>query len=134
MLKKGLVHKVCRRGTQIRQLFLFSDILIYSSPSMIEEHYHFHRIIPLAILTIERGRLDTYTRFCLKFITNEKSFLVFTGSKTFTQILKKKSKIGRILFLMLKRNSRKTEIVLEKVCIWRRNQQINSQHQFGCPI
>ena len=83
LLKKGLVHKGCRRGTQPRQLFLFSDILIYTSPSLIEEHYNFHRIIPLSTLKIERESVEKYSRYCLKFITNDKSFLVFTGNLLF---------------------------------------------------
>lgn len=57
-IKSGRVQKISRRTHQPRQMFLFSDILIYASPSIIDDHYHFHRLIQLENIRIDSSPID----------------------------------------------------------------------------
>jgi hypothetical protein len=54
MLKRGIVQKICRKSHQPRVLFLFSDILIYASASIIENRYQFCKIFPLETCKVEK--------------------------------------------------------------------------------
>jgi hypothetical protein len=44
--------KICRRKDQQREFFLFSDILIYASPSLMDDTYTFHRKFSLEDITV----------------------------------------------------------------------------------
>ncbi|RKP35077.1 Dbl homology domain-containing protein, partial [Dimargaris cristalligena] len=46
-IKRGPVRKICRKNHQPREFFLFTDILIYASPALLENNYNFHRKFPL---------------------------------------------------------------------------------------
>lgn len=78
-LKRGRVQKICRRNHQPRELFLFSDMLIYASPSIIEEHYHFHRIIPFEYCRVQDfGQIRG--KHVFQIFSREKSFEIYTDS------------------------------------------------------
>ncbi|KAJ1660931.1 hypothetical protein IWQ61_000192 [Dispira simplex] len=47
LIKRGPVKKICRKNHQLRELFLFTDILLYASPAIMENTFNFHRKFPL---------------------------------------------------------------------------------------
>ncbi|KAJ1962296.1 hypothetical protein IWQ62_003575, partial [Dispira parvispora] len=47
LIKRGPVKKICRKSHQLRELFLFTDILLYGSPAIMENTFNFHRKFPL---------------------------------------------------------------------------------------
>ncbi|CAG8583416.1 1490_t:CDS:10 [Paraglomus occultum] len=51
-IKRGTVNKECRRRHQEREFFLFSDILIYASPALLDDMYNFHRKFDLEDVTV----------------------------------------------------------------------------------
>ncbi|KAI8611666.1 Dbl homology domain-containing protein [Chytriomyces sp. MP71] len=80
----GAVTKVCRRSDQVRHLFVFSDILIYTMPVTAmwsdQTSYVFHRKIDLEHCTV-RLVTDTATvQHAFQIISPEKSFAAYTGS------------------------------------------------------
>ena len=46
-LKSGKVLKMSRRAVQLRHIFLFSDMILFSSPGILEETFLYHRHISL---------------------------------------------------------------------------------------
>ncbi|KAJ1981552.1 hypothetical protein H4R34_002021 [Dimargaris verticillata] len=52
LIKRGPVKKICRKNHQPRELFLFTDILIYASPALLENTFNFHRKLPLEECTV----------------------------------------------------------------------------------
>jgi hypothetical protein len=52
-LKSGKVQKISRRAHQPRQFFLFTDILVYASPTTTQDVFSFHRIIDLKNLSVD---------------------------------------------------------------------------------
>jgi hypothetical protein len=76
-MKRGRVQKICRRNHQPRELFLFSDMLIYATPSIIDDHYHFHRLIPFEFCRLEDFK--STEQFIFRILSREKSFAVYTG-------------------------------------------------------
>ncbi|KAJ1925484.1 hypothetical protein IWQ60_004533 [Tieghemiomyces parasiticus] len=47
LIKRGPVRKICRKNHQPREFFLFTDVLIYASPALLENTFNFHRKFPL---------------------------------------------------------------------------------------
>lgn len=81
-IKSGKVQKISRRNHQSRHLFLFSDILIYAAPSLIDDHFHFHRKIDLNYLRLEDSRSESSSQqFQFQIFSREKSFAVYTDSQ-----------------------------------------------------
>ncbi|KAJ3001024.1 hypothetical protein HDV02_000093 [Globomyces sp. JEL0801] len=80
-IKRGGVKKICRRADQPRELFLFSDIIIYGSPSLLEDHFHFHRMIPLEnCRLVDSPSSDLSTQYVFQIVSREKSFAVYTDT------------------------------------------------------
>ncbi|KAI8900363.1 Dbl homology domain-containing protein [Globomyces pollinis-pini] len=80
-IKRGGVKKICRRADQPRELFLFSDIIIYGSPSLLEDHFHFHRLIPLEnCRLVDSPSSDLSTQYVFQIVSREKSFAVYTDT------------------------------------------------------
>jgi hypothetical protein len=81
-IKSGRVQKISRRNHQSRQLFLFSDIFIYAAPSLIDDHFHFHRKIDLNDLRLEDMNSENSSQqFQFQIFSREKSFAVYTDSQ-----------------------------------------------------
>ena len=85
LLKTGRVQKISRRAHQPRQFFLFTDVLVYASPAILEETFHFHRIIALKNLSVDdipdsdgkyMYKLDV--KFIFQVVNRDKSFAVYT--------------------------------------------------------
>ncbi|CAG8515628.1 8393_t:CDS:10 [Funneliformis caledonium] len=72
-IKRGTVKKICRRNHQQREFFLFSDILIYATPSLMDDTYTFHRKFDLEDVTVLV--VDTQ---------NVNGFLIMSPQKSFT--------------------------------------------------
>ena len=52
-IRKGKVQKISRKSHQTRFMFLFSDMLLYASPGILEEQFIFHRKINLDACRVE---------------------------------------------------------------------------------
>ncbi|ORX79644.1 hypothetical protein K493DRAFT_412240 [Basidiobolus meristosporus CBS 931.73] len=77
-IHQGSAKKICRKSHQIRKFFLFSDILIYASTSLVGDSYSFKRKLSLRELQItdipdEEG--EPPNRF--KISSREKSFVLY---------------------------------------------------------
>ncbi|CAG8502203.1 874_t:CDS:10 [Paraglomus brasilianum] len=70
-IKRGTVNKECRRRHQEREFFLFSDILIYASPALLDDMYNFHRKFDLEDQSGMPSRLSVRKR-ALQYIQREK--------------------------------------------------------------
>ncbi|KAJ8609391.1 hypothetical protein MRB53_039156 [Persea americana] len=71
-------------------MFLFSDCLIYATPTVsgnvldgFLEYYIFNRRIPLDDLVVEKDKQKTSVgvRYCLRFLSSTKSFLAYCSSE-----------------------------------------------------
>ncbi|KAJ3260401.1 hypothetical protein HK103_000543 [Boothiomyces macroporosus] len=80
-IRRGRVQKISRRAVQPRELILFSDILIYCSPSILEDHYHFHRMIPLEFCRVEEVVSEDNHLSIFQIVSREKSFAVYVQSE-----------------------------------------------------
>ncbi|KAK9718393.1 hypothetical protein K7432_005548 [Basidiobolus ranarum] len=77
-IHQGSAKKICRKSHQIRKFFLFSDILIYASPSLVGDSHSFKRKLSLRELHVsdvpdEEG--EPSNRF--KISSREKSFVLY---------------------------------------------------------
>ncbi|ORX81311.1 hypothetical protein K493DRAFT_95172 [Basidiobolus meristosporus CBS 931.73] len=77
-IHRGSAKKICRKSHQLRKFFLFTDILIYASPSIVGGSYSFKRKLSLRELHIsdipdEEG--EPNNRF--KISSREKSFVLY---------------------------------------------------------
>ncbi|KAJ3411349.1 hypothetical protein HDV05_002370 [Chytridiales sp. JEL 0842] len=90
LLHKGLVTKICRKTDQVRQLFLFSDILIYTSPLlrniMGEEQFLFHRKLPLHLSRVEDVPDTEEFKNMFQIVGPEKSIAMYAGSQAEKQL------------------------------------------------
>ncbi|KAG0241573.1 hypothetical protein BGW41_005733 [Actinomortierella wolfii] len=82
LLKKGPVNKICRRNVQLRILFLFSDCLIWTSPSLnpIEDTLMFHRKVKLENCTVIGAEDPDPAKFAFQIMSSEKSSQVYVDT------------------------------------------------------
>ncbi|KAJ3018529.1 UNVERIFIED_CONTAM: hypothetical protein HDU68_011119, partial [Siphonaria sp. JEL0065] len=78
LIYSGKITKVCRRSDQIRHLFLFSDIMIYTMP--VQQLYVFHRKIHLDYCSVRVMNDTTTIKHTFQIISTEKSFAAYTES------------------------------------------------------
>ncbi|KAI8920402.1 hypothetical protein BC831DRAFT_479817 [Entophlyctis helioformis] len=84
-LYRGRVQKISRKHHQPRELILFSDILVYASPIILDDQLRFHRKLHLDNCRVE-GLNDSETiRNAFQIITREKSFVVYAESAELKQ-------------------------------------------------
>ncbi|KAF9159267.1 hypothetical protein DFQ26_006738 [Actinomortierella ambigua] len=82
LLKKGLVNKISRRNVHLRIIYLFSDCLIWTSPSLnpIDDTLMCHRKVKLESCTIVGAEDPDPAKFAFQIISPEKSSQVFVDS------------------------------------------------------
>ncbi|CAB4385865.1 hypothetical protein RhiirA5_361397 [Rhizophagus irregularis] len=80
-IKRGIVKKICRRTHQKREFFLFSDILIYASPSLMDDTYTFHRKFSLEDVTILVVEDTQYVKNGFQIMSPQKSFTVYADTQ-----------------------------------------------------
>ncbi|RIA96501.1 hypothetical protein C1645_384598 [Glomus cerebriforme] len=81
-IKRGIVKKICRRKHQKHEFFLFSDILIYARPSLMDDTYTFHRKFSLedvTVLVVEDTQKDVKNGF--QIMSPQKSFTVYVDTQ-----------------------------------------------------
>ncbi|KAI9337819.1 Dbl homology domain-containing protein [Obelidium mucronatum] len=78
LIYSGKITKVCRRSDQIRHLFLFSDILVYTMP--VQQLYVFHRKIHLEHCLVKLMNDSCTIKHTFQIISTEKSFAAYTES------------------------------------------------------
>ncbi|CAG8587090.1 1167_t:CDS:2, partial [Acaulospora colombiana] len=81
-IKRGTVKKICRRNLKQREFFLFSDVLIYASPSLMENMYMFHRKIDLEdvmVLGVEDNDNEN-EKNAFQILSSQKSFTVYADT------------------------------------------------------
>ncbi|KAH6580172.1 hypothetical protein BASA50_006778 [Batrachochytrium salamandrivorans] len=74
---RGHVIKISRKSHQARELILFSDVLIYASPSILEDQYIFHRKLPLDQFQVEDVPDTDVVKNAFQIVASEKSFAVY---------------------------------------------------------
>ncbi|KAG9300246.1 hypothetical protein G9A89_011319 [Geosiphon pyriformis] len=79
-IKRGTVKKICRRNHQERDFFLFSDILIYASPGLIDNIYIFHRKFDLEDVTVLSLEDTGAMKHRFQIMSPQKSFTLYTNS------------------------------------------------------
>ncbi|KAF9437472.1 hypothetical protein BGZ76_000622 [Entomortierella beljakovae] len=82
LLKHGRVSKVCRRNIQPREIILFSDCLVWTSPSLnpLDDTLIFHRMVALEGCTvIGVGDLDP-TKNAFQIMSSDKSSQVYVDT------------------------------------------------------
>ena len=79
-LKKGKLFKISRKTHQTRYLFLFSDILLYTSPGLLEDQFIFHRKLQLDQCRIETVPDTSSAKHIFQIVTREKSFALYCDS------------------------------------------------------
>ncbi|CAG8468194.1 9699_t:CDS:10, partial [Ambispora leptoticha] len=79
-IKRGTIKKICRRNHQDREFFLFSDILIYASPGIIENLYTFHRKIDLEDVTVISLEDTATMKHSFQIMSPKKSFTLYTDT------------------------------------------------------
>ncbi|RKP10209.1 Dbl homology domain-containing protein [Thamnocephalis sphaerospora] len=80
LVKRGSVKKICRRNHQRREFFLFSDILIYASPGLMEDAYIFHRKLPLEYCKVVSVPDNEAIQNGFQILSPDKSFQVYTDT------------------------------------------------------
>ncbi|GBB97882.1 hypothetical protein RclHR1_00310010 [Rhizophagus clarus] len=80
-IKRGIVKKICRRTHQKREFFLFSDILIYASPSLMDDTYTFHRKFSLEDVTVLMVEDTQNVKNGFQIMSPQKSFTVYVDTR-----------------------------------------------------
>lgn len=82
LLKRGTVWKVCRRNNQLRVIILFSDCILWTSPSMnpLEDTLTFHRKVGLENCTVIGVEDPDPTKNAFQIINSEKSSQVYVDT------------------------------------------------------
>ncbi|KAL5037253.1 hypothetical protein BDV3_006777 [Batrachochytrium dendrobatidis] len=80
---RGAVTKISRKSHQARELILFSDVLIYASPGLLEDQFLFHRKLPLDQFRVEHVPDTETIKNAFQIVASEKSFAVY--AETFEQ-------------------------------------------------
>ncbi|KAI8058079.1 Dbl homology domain-containing protein [Syncephalis plumigaleata] len=80
LLKRGSVRKICRKNHQRREFFLFSDILLYASPGIIEDSFVFHRKLLLEHCKVVSVTDNEMVQNAFQILSPDKSFQVYTES------------------------------------------------------
>ncbi|KAJ3081676.1 hypothetical protein HK102_002203 [Quaeritorhiza haematococci] len=78
LVHKGSVQKICRKTHQTRVLLLFSDILVYASPGLLEDQYLFHRKLDLEFCRVESVPDTEALKNIFQIVSPEKSFAMYT--------------------------------------------------------
>ncbi|CAG8726080.1 67_t:CDS:10, partial [Acaulospora morrowiae] len=79
-IKRGTVKKICRRNHQQREFFLFSDVLIYASPTLIDNMYTFHRKLDLEdVMVLGADDIDD-EKNAFQILSPRKSFIVYADT------------------------------------------------------
>lgn len=92
LIMRGTISKVSRRSHQVREMFLFSDCLIYATPAVSGnyfegylDYYIFNRRIPLNQIKVESLSNPQNTvgpaRHYLRITSHSKSFLAYCASE-----------------------------------------------------
>ncbi|KAF9976419.1 hypothetical protein BGZ73_008621 [Actinomortierella ambigua] len=83
LLKKGPVNKISRRNVQLRIIYLFSDCLIWTSPSLnpIDDTLMCHRKVKLDNCTIVGADDPDPAKFAFQIISPDKSSQVYVNSQ-----------------------------------------------------
>ncbi|CAG8434947.1 7701_t:CDS:10 [Ambispora gerdemannii] len=79
-IKRGTIKKICRRNHQEREFFLFSDILIYASPGIVENLYNFHRKFELEDVTVISLEDTAVMKHCFQLMSPQKSFTLYADT------------------------------------------------------
>ncbi|KAI7833327.1 Dbl homology domain-containing protein, partial [Kickxella alabastrina] len=81
LIKTGTLSKICRKNHQLRNFYLFSDILLYSSsPAPLSDDQSGHRRVPLEDCKVMDVPDAPDCRNQFTIISREKSFIVYTSS------------------------------------------------------
>ncbi|KAI7822010.1 hypothetical protein BC939DRAFT_195735 [Gamsiella multidivaricata] len=82
LLKRGNVWKVCRRNIQLREIILFSDCIVWTSPSMnpLDDTLTFHRKVGLENSTVIGAEDPDPTKNAFQIISPEKSSQVYVDT------------------------------------------------------
>ncbi|KAF9988138.1 hypothetical protein BGZ65_011851 [Modicella reniformis] len=82
LLKRGTLWKVCRRNVQLRVIILFSDCILWTSPSMnpLDDTLTFHRKVGLENCTVIGVEDPDPTKNAFQIINPEKSSQVYVNS------------------------------------------------------
>ncbi|KAF8933528.1 hypothetical protein BGZ58_006280 [Dissophora ornata] len=82
LLKRGNVWKVCRRNVQLREIFLFSDCILWTSPTMnlLDGTLTFHRKVGLENCTVIGAEDPDPTKNAFQIISPEKSSQVYVDT------------------------------------------------------
>ncbi|KAI8914777.1 hypothetical protein DFJ77DRAFT_463294 [Powellomyces hirtus] len=80
LIKRGRVQKISRRRHHTRYLILLSDFLIYASPSMLEDHYTFHRKLDLELCEVVDVPDTKDMEHIFQIVSPEKSFAMYADS------------------------------------------------------
>lgn len=82
LLKRGTVWKVCRRNVQLRVIILFSDCILWTSPSMnpLDDTLTFHRKVGLENCTVIGVEDPDPTKNAFQIISSDKSSQVYVDT------------------------------------------------------
>ncbi|KAG9073305.1 hypothetical protein KI688_001097 [Linnemannia hyalina] len=82
MLKRGNVWKVCRRNVQLRMIILFSDCIVWTSPSLnpLDDTLTFHRKVGLENCTVVGAEDPDPTKNAFQIMSPEKSSQVYVNT------------------------------------------------------
>lgn len=82
MLKRGNVWKVCRRNVQLRMIILFSDCIVWTSPSLnpLDDTLTFHRKVGLENCTVVGAEDPDPTKNAFQIMSPEKSSQVYVDT------------------------------------------------------
>ncbi|KAF9921680.1 hypothetical protein FBU30_008237 [Linnemannia zychae] len=82
MLKRGNVWKVCRRNVQLRMIILFSDCIVWTSPSLnpLDDTLTFHRKVGLENCTVIGADDPDPTKNAFQIMSPEKSSQVYVDT------------------------------------------------------
>ncbi|KAI8909604.1 Dbl homology domain-containing protein [Gorgonomyces haynaldii] len=76
-IKRGKVQKISRKSHQPRILFLFSDILVYCSPGILETQFMYHRTITLDKIRVQDVPDVEQVKNIFQILQSEKSFAMY---------------------------------------------------------
>ncbi|KAF9092920.1 hypothetical protein BGX23_003797 [Mortierella sp. AD031] len=82
LLKRGNVWKVCRRNVQLRMIILFSDCIVWTSPSLnpLDDTLTFHRKVGLENCTVVGAEDPDPTKNAFQIMSSEKSSQVYVDT------------------------------------------------------
>lgn len=82
LVGEGILTKSCRKKLKPRQVFLFSDILVYGSIIINKKKYNRQHIIPLENVKLDNLTDDTELKYGWQIKTPTKSFAVYAATAT----------------------------------------------------